>query len=314
MKRAGTIILLFLLAPAIGLAQEPSAALDAPLETTIGDAIDVIVTVTAGASDEVAVPQQSFEPFEILGKKSVTVAPSEDGKSKTFTFELQLLCFEVGVHELGPIRVRVTGAGGELAELDSNSSSIEVRSLLANEPDAELKPPSEPRVIEQDDYRLLLILGALLFIVLGALLAWLLTRWWQKRDRPEPAPPPPPAPWETAYAELRELERSRSTAIAEGQTEQWVDAVSDSLRAYLGRRYGFHGLESTTDEIVEKLGGAKSMAVTRQEVIGFLGQCDLVKFAKASLADDASQTLIADAVALVDRTRGPALAGSGGAS
>ncbi len=56
------------------------------------------------------------------------------------------------------------------------------------------------------------------------------------------------------------------------------------------------------------------MAATRQEVIGFLGQCDLVKFAKASLADDASQTLIADAVALVDRTRGPALATSGGVS
>lgn len=313
MKRAGTIIVLSLLAPAIGLAQEPSVALDAPLETTIGDAIDVMVTVTAGASDEVAVPQQSFEPFEILGKK-LTVTPSEDGKSKSFTFELQLLCFEVGVHELGPIQVRVTGAGGELIELNSNSSSIEVRSLLANEPDAELKPPTGPRVIEQDDYRLLLILGALLFIVLGALLAWLLTRWWRKRDRPEPTPPPPPAPWETAYAELRELERGRSTAIAEGHTEQWVDAVSDSLRAYLGRRYGFHGLESTTDEIVEKLGRAKSMAATRQEVIGFLGQCDLVKFAKASLADDASQTLIADAVALVDRTRGPALAPSGGAS
>jgi len=312
-KRAATIIVLSLLAPAIALAQEPSVALDAPLETTIGDAIDVMVTVTAGASDEVAVPQQSFEPFEILGKK-LTVAPSEDGKSKTFTFELQLLCFEVGVQELGPIQVRVTGAGGELIELNSNSSSIEVRSLLANEPDAELKPPTGPRVIEQDDYRLLLILGALLFIVLGALLAWLLTRWWRKRDRPEPTPPPPPAPWETAYAELRELERGRSTAIAEGHTEQWVDAVSDSLRAYLGRRYGFHGLESTTDEIVEKLGRAKSMAATRQEVIGFLGQCDLVKFAKASLADDASQTLIADAVALVDRTRGPALAPSGGAS
>lgn len=313
MKRAVTIIVLSLLAPAIGLAQEPSVALDAPLETTIGDAIDVMVTVTAGASDEVAVPQQSFEPFEIIGKK-LTVVPSEDGKSKTFTFELQLLCFEVGVQELGPIQVRVTGAGGELIELNSNSSSIEVRSLLANEPDAELKPPTGPRVIEQDDYRLLLILGALLFIVLGALLAWLLTRWWRKRDRPEPTPPPPPAPWETAYAELRELERGRSTAIAEGHTEQWVDAVSDSLRAYLGRRYGFHGLESTTDEIVEKLGRAKSMAATRQEVIGFLGQCDLVKFAKASLADDASQTLIADAVALVDRTRGPTLAPSGGAS
>jgi len=312
-KSAAAIIVCFLAAPAIGLAQEPTIALDAPLETTIGDAIDVIVTVSAAASDEAAVPEQSFEPFEILGKK-LTVAPSPDGKSKTFTFELQLLCFDVGVHELGPIRVRVTTAGGELLELESNSSSIEVRSLLANEPDAELKPPSEPLVIEQDDYRLLVILGALMLIALGALLAWLLTRWWQKRDRPGPAPLPPRPPWETAFEELRVLERGRSAALTEGRTEQWVDAVSDSIRAYLGRRYGFHGLESTTDEIAAKLDLANSLAVAPQEVIVFLGQCDLVKFAKASLADDASEALIEDAVALVDRTRPVTVSPDGGAS
>jgi hypothetical protein len=169
-------------------------------------------------------------------------------------------------------------------------------------------------VIEQDDYRLLIILGALLAIALGALLAWLLMRWWQKRDRPEPQPPPPPPPWETAFAELRELERRRAHAIAEGRTDQWVDAVSDSIRAYLGRRYGFHGLESTTDEIAGQLDLEKSLAVAPVEVIGFLDQCDLVKFAKASLADDASHTLIDDALALVDRTRPTSLSHEGGAS
>ncbi len=313
MKRGIAIVLCSLFAPTIALGQEPSIALDAPLETTIGDAIDVILTVTAAASDDVAVPEQSFEPFEILGKK-LTIAPSPDGTSKTFSFELQLLCFDVGVHDLGPIRVRVTGAGGDLVELDSNSSRIEVRSLLANEPDAQLKPPSQPAVIEQDDYRLLLILGALLALAIGALLAWLFMRWWQKRDRPEPAPPPPPPPWETAFAELHELERGRADAIAEGRTEGWVDAVSDSIRAYLGRRYGFHGLESTTDEIAGQLDLAKSLAVAPAEVVGFLGQCDLVKFAKASLADDASRSLVEEALSLVDRTQPSAVRDDGGAS
>jgi hypothetical protein len=312
-KSPVAIALCCLLVPTVALGQAPSIALDAPLEITIGDAIDVILTVTTAASDDVAVPEQPFEPFEILGKQ-VTVAPSPDGTSKTFTFELKLVCFEVGVHELGPIRVRVTSAGGDLVELESNSSRIEVRSLLANEPDAQLKPPSQPVVIEQDDYRLLIILGALLTLALGALLAWLFMRWWQKRDRPEPAPPPPPPPWETAFAELHELERGRPSAIAEGRTEQWVDAVSDSIRAYLGRRYGFHGLESTTDEIAGQLNLATSMAVAPAEVIGFLGQCDLVKFAKASLADDASHTLIDDALALVDRTRPATVSRDGGVS
>ena len=311
MKRSAAIFLMSLLAPAVGLAQEPTIALDAPPEAVLGDPIDVIVTVTAAVTDEVAVPDQPFEPFEILGKK-LAIEPSPDGESQTFTFELQLLCFEVGVHELGPIRVRITSAAGELSEIESNTRSIEIQSLLANEPDPTLKPPSEPVVVEQDDYRLLIVLGALLAIALGALLAWLFMRWWHKRDRPEPAPPPPPPPWETALTELHELERARAAAVSEGRTEQWVDAVSDSIRAYLGRRFGFHGLESTTDEIADQLRRAESLAIEPQEAVGFLGQCDLVKFAKASLADEASRTLIEEALALVDQTRPAAVVKNGG--
>ena len=311
MKRSAAIFLMSLLAPAVGLAQEPTIALDAPPEAVLGDPIDVIVTVTAAVTDEVAVPDQPFEPFEILGKKLV-IEPSPDGESQTFTFELQLLCFDVGMHELGPIRVRIASAAGELSEIESNTRSIEIQSLLANEPDPQLKPPSEPVVVEQDDYRLLIVLGALLAIALGALLAWLFMRWWQKRDRPEPAPPPPPPPWETALTELHELERARAAAVSEGSTEQWVDAVSDSIRAYLGRRFGFHGLESTTDEIADQLRRARSLAIEPQEAVGFLGQCDLVKFAKASLADEASRTLIEEALALVDQTRPAAVVKSGG--
>jgi hypothetical protein len=312
-KRSAAIVVLSLVAPSFALAQERSITLDAPLETTLGDPIDVIVTVTAAMSDEAAVPEQPFEPFEILGKK-LSVEPSPNGESKVFTFELQLLCFDAGVHELGPVRVRITSVAGELIVLESNVTSIEVRSLLANEPDPQLKPPSDPVVVEQDDYRLLIVLAALLAIALGALLAWLFMRWWQRRDRPEPAPPPPPPPWETALAELHELERGRATAISEGRTEQWVDAVSDSIRAYLGRRFGFHGLESTTDEIAEELGRAKSLTIEPQDAVGFLGQCDLVKFAKASLADEASRTLIEEALALVDQTRPAAVMQNGAQS
>jgi hypothetical protein len=312
-KRTAAIVVLSWLVPAFGLAQEPSIALDAPPETTLGDPIDVIVTVTVPAADEAAMPEQTFDPFEILGRK-LSVDLSPDGKLTTFTFELQLLCFDVGVHEIGPIRVRITSAAGELIELESNTSTIEVLSLLANEPDPQLKPPTEPVVVEQDDYRLLIALGILLAIALGALLAWLFMRWWQKRDRPEPAPPPPPPPWETALTELHQLERGRAEAISEGRTDEWVDAVSDSIRAYLGRRFGFHGLESTTDEIADQLRRAKSLTIEPRDVVGFLGQCDLVKFAKASLADEASLTLIEEALTLVDQTRPSPVAQDGGAS
>lgn len=313
MSRFVAIVVVLLLWPVSGSGQERTVTLDAPPDSDLGDPIDAIVTVTTAISDEAAVPDQSFEPFEILAKK-LTVVPSPDGARKTFTFELQLLCFDVGVHELGPVRVRITSATGELIELTSNTIGIEVHSVLANEPDPQLKPPTDPVTVEQDDYRLLIALGALVALALGALLAWLAMRWWQRRERPEPAPPPPPPPWETAYAELRALERARAAAISEGRTEQWVDAVSDSIRAYLGHRFGFHGLESTTDEIAQELHRTESLTIAPKDAVEFLGQCDLVKFAKASLADDASCSLIEEAVALVDRTRPGSVRVDGGPS
>lgn len=302
MRRAGVVFALSMLIAVSAVAKAPTVELEVPLETTLGDPIPLILKVTTDASSDAAVPDQSFAPFEML-ERGVTVEPSEDGETKTFTFELTLQCFEVGTHQLGPIRVRVSNVAGELEYADSEARAVEVHSVLANEPNAELKPPTDPVVVEQDDYTLLVVLGALLAVLVGALLAWLVMRWWQRRERPEPEPPPPPPPWELALAELRTLHERRATEIEKGRTEQWVDAVSDSIRNYLGLRYGFHGLESTTYEIATELGQTEALTIQPEEAIAFLGQCDLVKFARASLADEASQDLIAEAFALVDRTR-----------
>ncbi len=288
--------------PGLAFAQDRAVDVEAPAQVSLGDPIAVILSATVRASDDVAVPEQPLEPFEIL-EKQVRVEMDPGGDSKTFTFELELLSFEVGTHQLGPIAVRVTSSDGSLIELESPTRSIEVQSLLANEPDPELRPPTDPVVVEQDDYRLWIALGVLIALAVGALLAWLFMRWWQKRERPEIPGPPPPPPWETALRELRALEARRAEAIAEGGTEQWVDAVSDSVRKYLGDRFGFPGLESTTDEIARELSAVPSLSIVPGEAVAFLGQCDLVKFAKASLADEASAELIDEALSMVEKTR-----------
>ena len=313
MTKSVAILAFSALVPALALAQERTVELEVPLETTLGDPIDVIITVTGAATDDAAIPEQPFGSFEILEKR-LDVKPSADGKSQTFEFNLRMLSFDVGEHLLGPIRARITSSDGELFTLESDARTIEVHSVLANEPDPPLKPPTSPVAVEQDDYRLLIALGALGALLLGALLAWLLIRWWQRRERPEPTPPPPPPPWETALAELRVHEQARQSAIAEGRTEPWVDAVSDSIRSYLGRRFGFHGLESTTDEIASALSRSRSLVIAPSEVTDFLGQCDLVKFARASLAEDASRGLIEEAFALVERTKPQASPDMGGPS
>jgi hypothetical protein len=60
-----------------------------------------------------------------------------------------------------------------------------------------------------------------------------------------------------------------------------VDGASDVLREYLGHRFGFNGLESTTDEVVARLRNERLGAISHNEITALLGDADLVKFAKA---------------------------------
>jgi hypothetical protein len=59
----------------------------------------------------------------------------------------------------------------------------------------------------------------------------------------------------------------------------FFDRVNDAVREYLGARFGFDGLESTTDETLAALRRLPQFGVPLPEVAGFLQQCDLVKFA-----------------------------------
>ena len=54
MKRAAAIVLLSTLAHGVAGAQERSVSIEAPLQTTLGDPIDVIVTVAGATDDEAA--------------------------------------------------------------------------------------------------------------------------------------------------------------------------------------------------------------------------------------------------------------------
>jgi hypothetical protein len=75
---------------------------------------------------------------------------------------------------------------------------------------------------------------------------------------------------------------------------EYFDRVSDAVRGYLGARFGFDGLESTTDEILTALkkqaggfvrvdtastDGAPTPGIPLDDIRHFLAECDLVKFA-----------------------------------
>jgi hypothetical protein len=194
--------------------------------------------------------------------------------------------------ELPPMPVAVARANGEIATACTHRHFIAVEDPTANTPQAEPKknPPPRPQREEWTSLKKALLWGGL-GLLAGALLAYFGYRFLTKPKPPVPPPPPRP-PWETALEQLDEVRHAG--LLDTGRHAEYFDRVSDAVRGYLGARFGFDGLESTSDEILTALtkqaGGyvrtdasgtsdAPAPGIPLSDVRGFLGDCDLVKFA-----------------------------------
>ncbi|HEX7603763.1 MAG TPA: hypothetical protein VF316_19225, partial [Polyangiaceae bacterium] len=105
-----------------------------------------------------------------------------------------------------------------------------------------------------------------------------------RRPRPAPPAPPPRPPWEVALERIDEI---RHAGLLDSERYgEYFDRVNDAVRWYLGARYGFEGLESTTDETIRELEQSALAGVALEDVVAFLADCDLVKFANATPAPD----------------------------
>lgn len=266
-----------------------------------GDLLTLRLTATtAAAGDDVSVPAQDLAPFEVLAKR-VARTPLDDGRVR-FVFELDLLALAPGPAVVGPLELRVVTGDGRLGRVETDAVDVEIASVLGNEPNAEPKPPTEPVSVVEPDHTLLWLLGALGVAAIAAIATLLVSRWWSRREARR-APPPPPRPaWDIAREELAFLRRDRTRAVEEGRGDAWADRLSDVVRAYLGARCGFDGLESTTDEVIARVERRRPRGLRMTDVVQLLGDLDLVKFAKADLDDAHGAELLDAAEALVATT------------
>src|SRR6202008_2804327 len=101
-------------------------------------------------------------------RKNARVEPAKDGRQR-FVFELELLAFEPVKGTLPAVELRVVTKAGVVGAGKTRELPVEVKSLIENEPNAQLKPESAPVPVMQDDFTLLYIAGALLAAGLVAL-------------------------------------------------------------------------------------------------------------------------------------------------
>jgi hypothetical protein len=281
--------------PADTLPAENHPKLSARLNPTgavpVGEKIRLSIEASALEGDDVTVPEQSFAPLELVGK-SARVVPAKDGR-QSFVFELDFIGLTPGQHPMTGVELSVVTKTGLVGRVRTEPFGVDIKSLIANEPNAQLREPTKPVVVMEDDYTLLYIGGGLLSAALLALLSVLGYRYWQRREKPVAPPPPPRPPWEVAIEKLGALRRQKPDMVGKGEAARFIDLVSDVVREYLGGRFGFDGLETTSDEMLARL---KKLSVPIDlfgETGTFLRRCDLVKFAKAEpSADEADWALM----------------------
>ena len=201
---------------------------------------------------------------------------------------------------LPPLPISVARASGELITLCTKPHPLIVDDPIANTPDAKPKDNPPPRrQVEEWTTAKHVVYASLIALVVGGLVAWLVGRWL-RRPRPAPPGPPPRPPWEVAREELHDLRLAR--LVDDQRFTEHFDRVSFTIRKYLGDRYGFDGLESTTREILSVLRRVVPPVAGLELIERFLRKADLVKFARLTPNAEECTVALEQGEEMVQRT------------
>lgn len=282
--------------PAPGATVEPAApeppavsepAADSPVAVSahvspdpsqIGDLIKLEVTAAYPSGYTVNLPLGlTFEPLHKVAVAETEPESTGQGFRKVFTITLQH--FAVGDARVPSFPITYLAPDGGVHTVQVPETAFTVGSLLANEPDPKRQGEDPPVSLEYPNTTAELILYSGLAALLLGLVGGLLFARWRRRPRPAYVPPPVPA-HVAAYEALAELEKA--DLIAKNQYQDYYLELTEIAKAYVEGRFGIAALDRTTDELrrdLERL--APQIAPLKPtDVVRFLQDCDLVKFAR----------------------------------
>ena len=277
-----TLLLLLILSCGTSFSQEqkvlfnPVAVIDST-EIKIGAQITLSIAVSIGPTDLVDFPTeaQSFAPLELVSASEVD--------SLEYQGKLQLLKkyaltqFDSGSYTIPKQLVLVNNQAYFTAPLKLKVLDVPVDTLKQNLYD--IKPLASVEKIATYEW-----FWQLLFILLslGALIFAYLRRFKKKRAAAERELPP----YDKALLALDQLENSQY--LIKEEYKAYYSELTNIVRGYLEEEVHVAALESTTDQLIERLEllrDSGTLTLEQETITQFkqiLQTADLVKFAKST--------------------------------
>jgi len=289
--RSWLIALMLMVVGIQSFAQQATATLDTN-QYRIGEWIPLTLEVTAPSGAQVLWPdiKEEIEGLEVLERSEIDSVSDE--ANSTFTQILTLMVFDSGYYPVPAFHFLVDGD-----TISTIPDLLRINSVPLDTADLDIKPIKEPMDAPVTLREMLpWILGGVGLILLLVLL-WLYMK--SRKKEPEEIKIPeiiiPAHEW--AQEELEKLRREE--LWQNGHIKQYYSRLTDIMRQYIELRYKQPAMESTTDEIMDRLSIVSLDATMREQIKSTLVLGDFVKFAKAKpLAHEheTSYSVVADFV------------------
>lgn len=286
-----TVVLCFVASAGLPATVETSLT---PMRARVGDLLELKLKVEEAGEALIEWPR--FHPdslaFKLVSVDSQGLLPQEH------IFYLAL--YDTGKYLLPPLPV-VLHAAPSTETLYTRHCEVEITSIL---PDTASVPRSIKGLRSLPlTWRDILAWAHWLALAALAVGAFLLYRKYRRKQRPRGFEVPEmvlPA-HELAVRELIELRDKRLPQ--RGMLKEFYSELSEILRRYVQRRYGFPALEMTTWDLEQELGSDGYPPLLREESLVLLRESDLVKFAKYLPPFESCDEHLERAFRIVEATR-----------
>lgn len=273
---ACTLIMLFALAHSTLCAQVIVEAHTDTASILIGEQIQMRAKCTVNAGQKVKFPsyspqQQIVQGIEVVSNGSIDTLVLNNGKRLELTRRYTITSFDSAMYQIPPFKVEVDGK----TFASRNSVGLKVSTVAVDLQHPE-KFNGPHAVVEQPfEWSWTMWLCALLCVAMLAAVVALAVRLTDPKliTRRVIINPPTPAHI-TAINNIEQIKRKPADDV-----KLYYMELTEALRSYIEKRFGFNAKEMTTNEIVRHLYETNNEEAMT-ELKSVLETADLVKFAK----------------------------------